>query len=607
MKRFLPLALVSISLIFGCAATPSAKETEDKPGDVDARADRDEVQSAMTSEMNRSMERLKIEDYESPYFVAYRIKDTREINITGKFGAITRSATSRDRQAGVEVRVGDYEFDNHANVDSQNFRFDSFNPSNLAPLGPDVPAIRGVFWQLTDQAYKQALSNYQAKRGGAVFQTEEKTDAGSFSEEKPQRYTGERKSLNFSVPEWKQTVRETTERMLDFDHLLDASVDVGARRITRYFVNSEGSRLIDEHLLYSVRIAASTRADDGMLLDNGRTFYALTPDELPTRSEIFEETDEMLEELEQLRDAPVIDPYTGPAILMPEASGVLFHEAIGHRLEGERQRSEMSGQTFKDQLGEEIIPNFLSVYDDPTKRRLAGHQLNGHYKYDDEGVPAERVTLVKNGVLKNFLKSRTPIENAPKSNGHGRAQGIRTPMGRMANTIVEADGEKTYSRKELKQRLMKEAREQGKPFGLMIKDITGGSTNTSGFGYQAFKGSPRLIYKVDPEAGEETLVRGAELVGTPLTSINKIVAAGQSRDVFNGYCGAESGYVPVSAVAPSLLTTEIELQRTRQKKERPPLLNAPWNDQETTNEATGEQDGEASESDNSSNDGSNPE
>jgi predicted Zn-dependent protease len=576
MRRLLPAALASITLVFGCAATPSAKSDDQSPDDIDDRAERQSVQSAMVTEMKRSMDRLRIEDYESPYFVAYQIKDTREINISGKFGAIVQDTKRRNRQSYVEVRVGDYEFDNHANVDTQNFRFNAYNPGNLAPLDPNPTAIRGVLWQLTDQAYKSALSNYKAKRGGAVFQAEQKADVGSFSREEPHTYTGERESLSLAVPKWKEIVRRTTDKILEFDHLLDASVDVGGRRITRYFVNSEGSRIIDERMLYSVRITAYTRAEDGMLLDNGRTFYALSADALPTESEVLAATDEMLGELKKLRTAPVIDPYTGPAILAPEASGVLFHEAIGHRLEGERQRNDQGGQTFKDQVGSEIIPSFLSVYDDPTKRRLADHQLNGFYKYDDEGVPAQRVTLVEDGVLKNFLKSRTPIEGSPQSNGHGRAQGTQTPMGRMANTIVEANDDHTYSRKQLKQRLMKEAREQGKPFGLIISDITGGSTNTSGFGYQAFKGSPRLIYKVDPKTGEETLVRGAELVGTPLTSINKIVAASDTRDVFNGYCGAESGYVPVSAVAPALLTTEIELQRTRQKKERQPLLTPPW-------------------------------
>ena len=239
----------------------------------------------------------------------------------------------------------------------------------------------------------------------------------------------------------------------------------------------------------------------------------------------------MLVELQALAKAPVLNPYTGPAILMPEASGVLFHEAVGHRLEGERQQDEEEGQTFKGRLNKNIIPTFLSVYDDPTLQTHQGTQLNGFYHYDDEGVHGQRVTLVKDGTLKAFLKSRTPVEGSPHSNGHGRSQNIQKPIARMANLMVQASKDKAVPYDTLKQMLIKEVKRQKKPFGLIIKDITGGSTNTSGYGYQAFKGSSRLIYKVDPATGKETLVRGAEMVGTPLVSISKIVAASDETGV----------------------------------------------------------------------------
>ena len=353
-------------------------------------------------------------------------------------------------------------------------------------------------------------------------------------------------------------------------------MDVSLNHITRYLVNSEGTDIIDDEVVYSIQISAMVRADDGMALENGRTFYARTVGQLPDDAALDREVAQMLKELEALRKAPVIDPYTGPAIMMPEASGVLFHEAVGHRLEGERQRDEEEGRTFKGQEGKQVIPAFLTVVDDPTLAKWSGEELNGFYAYDDEGIAAKKAVLIQDGVLKGYLKSRTPIEGSPHSNGHGRAYGVYSPIARMANLIVSANTSKSVPYDELKKMLMAEAKEQGKPFGLIIKDITGGSTNTSGYGYQAFKGASRMIYKVDPETGEETLVRGAELVGTPLVSINKIVAASKETGVFNGYCGAESGYVPVSTIAPALLTTEIELQRSQSQKERPPLLPAPW-------------------------------
>jgi predicted Zn-dependent protease len=281
-------------------------------------------------------------------------------------------------------------------------------------------------------------------------------------------------------------------------------------------------------------------------------------------------------ELEALRKAPAIDPYTGPAILEPEATGVLFHEAVGHRLEGERLDDDKEGQTYKGQVGRQVLPPFLTIVDDPTLEAVEGVHLNGRYEVDEQGVRAQRTVLVRDGKLETYLLSRKPVKPFTHSNGHGRSQGSRPAMARMSNLLVES--RKQVSPVELKRLLMAEARRQGKPYGLVIRDITGGNTNTMSYGYQAFKGTPRLVYRVDATTGKEELVRGVELVGTPLTSVNKVMATGQARKVFNGYCGAESGYVPVSTVAPSALVGEIELQRVTKSNERAPLLPAPWSE-----------------------------
>jgi predicted Zn-dependent protease len=189
------------------------------------------------------------------------------------------------------------------------------------------------------------------------------------------------------------------------------------------------------------------------------------------------------------------------------------------------------------------------------------------------------VTLIDHGVLRDYLKSRTPVLGSLRSNGHARAEGTNDPTGRMANLVVRAS--RTVPMAELKAQLLAEVRRQGKPYGLIIRDILGGSTNTAGFGSQTFRGQPTMVYRVDAKSGEETLVRGVEMVGTPLSSVAKIVAASNTIGVFNGYCGAESGMVPVSTVAPAVLFTEIELQRAQHVSERPPILPPPWRDSET--------------------------
>jgi len=253
----------------------------------------------------------------------------------------------------------------------------------------------------------------------------------------------------------------------------------------------------------------------------------------------------MVRELLALREAPALDPYTGPAILAPEAAGVLFHEAVGHRLEGERQNDDKDGKTFKGQVGKPILPHFLTILDDPTMKQLGATSVNGHYAFDDQGVAGQRTVLVQNGVLRTFLLSRAPVQGFSNSNGHGRSSPGRDPVARMSNLIVESS--KTMAPARLKEALLAEVRRQEKPFGLLIRDVTGGNTDTSGYAYQAFKGQPRLVYKVDAKTGQETLVRGVEIVGTPLTSINKIIATADDSKVFNGYCGAESGFAEVGA------------------------------------------------------------
>jgi len=570
MKTPLRLALILAVTLIGCGATPVRTAAN-----VQNAATRDRISEAMKAELDRSME-MRFRDYEPPYFIAYGLNDVNTTTIAAKFGSVFMDDESRARSAYVEVRVGSYDFDNYANIEGESFRLADYSPARNAPLDDNVEAVRGAFWLLTDDVYKKAVSDYLTKRGSSVYDTDAKTAVPSFSKEAPVKFRGEFRSKDLDTEQWKKVLAQISASLAKDDVILDSQVDLTVSHHTRYFVNSEGTDIIEEHLLYSLQLAAFARAEDGMLLDTGRSFYARASSQLPNLQILEREAKAMVEELRALRNAPVLDPYTGPAILAPEASGVLFHEVIGHRLEGERQRNEDEGRTFKGRVGQVVLPTFLSVKDDPTLTHHKTIELNGFYKFDQEGVPAQPVILIEKGVLKGFLKSRTPIEGSLQSNGHGRAQGVAKPIARMSNLIVEAAPEGVVPYDTLKQMLIDEVKRQNKPFGLIIRDITGGSTNTSGWGYQAFKGSPRLLYKVDPNTGEETLVRGVELVGTPLTSINKIVAASDTSDVFNGYCGAESGYVPVSTVAPALLTTELELQRKQQSNQRSPILPPPW-------------------------------
>ena len=534
------------------------------------------ILDAMSEELQRNRTRLKLGENAPPYFISYSVKDLTQTYVAARYGALFDDWTNRDRRVFADVRVGSHELDNSIN-EELDFNFSlkgtSYTTRKEAPLDDDLTALRTALWLITDEKYKGGLFNLLKKKGEAVYVVEDPKKPPSFSREQPSTYVGPEMGFTFDRARWMALVRKVSARFNQAGKIFDTDVRVTADKEVRYFVNSEGSRIVTEQTFYGVHLFAVTRADDGQLLDDSRDYYGFRESELPSDERVMKDAESLIQEMLALRAAPAIDPYTGPAILEAEAAGVLFHEAVGHRLEGDRMDADAEGKTYKGQIGRSVLPPFLTIVDDPTLATLGGKSLNGFYRYDDQGIPAQRVPLVEAGVLRNFLLSRHPVDGFLHSNGHGRAQANRKPVARMANLIASSTHQ--VSDAELKQMLIAEAKRQGKPYGLIIRDIQGGNTNTSSFGYQAFKGIPRMVYRVDVRDGKETLVRGVEVVGTPLSAMSKIVATGKTQGVFNGFCGAESGNVPVSTVAPATLLREIELQRVVEGRDRPPLLPSP--------------------------------
>jgi TldD protein len=566
--RSIPFA-VAVALLAAPAAMAAADPAEERL----------QVLSAMAAELARSSERLRLQGYEPPYFVAYQVKDVTRHEIGGRYGAIFDDATRRDRNLYVDLRVGTYELDSSGG-DEATLILGAEGPSwyapKDAPLDGDVAALRTALWLATDERYKEALASYFKKKSRDVYRAADADRAPSFSREEPGRHVDPFLPFTLERERWKAVIRDTTALFRAHPDVFDSSMRVVAEKQVRWFASTEGAAIVTEQTVYGVHLQAVARAPDGQLLENGRDFYARSEVGLPGPDQIRAAATKVIAELEALRRAPAIDPYTGPAILEPEASGVLFHEAVGHRLEGERLEDDKDGQTYRGQVGQLVLPPFLTIVDDPTLASAQGLTLNGSYGFDDQGVPSRRTVLVKDGRLETYLLSRKPVKPFERSNGHGRSQGSRPPIARMANLVVESS--RRVAPAELKRMLMAEARRQGKRYGLIIRDITGGNTNTASYGYQAFKGTPRLVYRVDAKTGAEELVRGVELVGTPLTSVNKVMATSDEVRVFNGYCGAESGFVPVSTVAPSTLVGELELQRVARANERSPILPSPWSE-----------------------------
>jgi len=565
--RNLYLFVLILGLFFSLTkASISAVEAKDRGDSI--------VIEAMEKELKRSQEKLKLEGYEAPYFISYQIKDNEYYSIKGKYGAIASSNNDRIRRLFVDVRVGNYDFDN--SIKGRSGGRVPFHDASDVPVDNDPDAIRAVLWQVTDLAYKGALTQYFNKKANNVQEIKDKNTA-SFTREKSHDYYGPELDLTFNPTQWEDKIRDISSVYKNYKELTNAYIVITAQKETVYFINTEGTSYIRDEVLYSIDAEVTTRAKDGKEISNYRNLYYVLPEEIPSVKELKAIVNEMVEETLEMRNAEVLSPVSVPALLEPEAAGVVFHEAVGHRLEGERQIDDDEGQTFREKVGKKIVPTFLSILDDPSMKSFNGTHLMGYYPFDDQGVPGERVVLIEDGILKNFLLSRTPVNGFERSNGHGRASYGRAPIARMSNTIIESD--KEYSKEKLKELLIEEVKRQNKPFGLLIKSMKGGETNTSSYNFQAYRATPVAIYKVDPETGEETPVRDIEIVGTPLVSINKIIATGDDYSVFNGFCGAESGYIPVSTVAPSILVSEIEFQRKSSRKEKLPLLPPPFFDE----------------------------
>ncbi len=577
MKRFF---LLSIWVFLACVpkseiAVPSPLEQKPLTGE---RVTGEKLRSryaglieAMQRELKRGM-KLKLFDYPSPYYISYLLKDSENVTFSASNGAIIWQNRSPQRTVYTEVRVGDYNFDSSLSKgEAMPFQDGDFY-SYYAPLEDNPLAMRRVLWLLTDQEYKQAVSNYLSNKAKNVYKVE-KENIPSFSKETPVKFEGSDSVLNITEDSLREKVKWLSSQFNKYPDIIESEVRGDIRKKTIIYINSEGSEIITRHSVLTIYINAKTRADDGMPLSNFRLYSVVDERNLPTDEQMLQDIEVLVKELQELKRAEEMQPYTGPAILSPEVAGVFFHEVLGHRLEGERQKDEQEGMTFRDKVNTAILPDFLTVIDDPTLKEFKGIALTGHYLFDDEGVRAQRVILVENGILKNFLMSRTPIKGFLRSNGHGRNDTVQKPMGRMGNFIIESTNRK--SKDELIKMLLDECRRQGKPYGFIIERASAGETNTSRYGFQAFKGVPLLVYKVFTSDGHKELVRGVEIVGTPLTVLNKIIATGDDEEVFNGYCGAESGFIPVSVIAPSILVKEIELQRSSQQKSRPPILPPP--------------------------------
>lgn len=511
---------------------------------------------------------------DAPYYIGYRLVENRGQHLTAISGALDRlPRDARRRQLDVIARVGDYELDSTRKLrDSDRSWFGDFQ-GRWIPLGDDVGVLRHAVWAQTEKAVNNARTRIRRVRSNRSVKVEEVDATADFSREDAVVDVRAPATIDVDLMDWADELSELSLILGDHPLIDRHSVDLQAEATTEYLVTSEGTRIRQPRRHVRLSIQAQTTASDGMNVSLYRWRDVTDPDSLPRGPELRAWIVELRNDVLALREAPRESPWSGPILLRGAAAGVFVHEVIGHRVEGHRQEDEQEGQTFTSMVGQRVTDPTLSIVDDPTRATYAGFDLNGHYAYDQEGVPAQPARIVEDGVFRGFLLARDPIPGFEHSNGHGRAMVGLAPVARMANTIVSTS--KPRSEAELRRLMAAELRKRKLPYGLLVDDLNGGFTMTGRVTPNAFNIRAVRAWRVYADGRPDELVRGVDLVGTPLEALRSIIAAGDDPGVFNGYCGAESGSVPNAAVSPSLLLRSLEVQKKETDLDRPPLLPKP--------------------------------
>ena len=525
------------------------------------------VLKAITGEVERGYRAYSVLKENPVYYLSCSVVESDSFRLAAAWGGITDRKREAERQMDLDLRVGSPELDN-----THRAWGDEWGLTGVS-LKDDPAAIAADIWLDTERRYRSSVEKFVKIAADRAVKVKEEDTSPDFCAAPAVSLVEESRAMKIDERAWETAVREVSAEFRKHPAVLESEVSVSALNQTRYFADSRGSAVVQVMPLAEFRMWASARAEDGMEFSLYRQYPARDPAGLPGVSRMKADADAIGRTLEGLKTAPMVDPFTGPAILSGRAAAVLFHEVLGHRLEGHRQKDEDADQTFTKQMNKRILPEFLTIIDDPTRTGAEGIMLMGHYRVDDEGVRARPVTLVDRGVLRSFLMSRSPVKGFPESNGHGRRQPGKGAVARQANLIITST--RRMSPDALRRELIRLCREKRKPYGLIFEEIEGGFTFTGRTVPNAFNVMPQVVRRVYTDGRPDELVRGVDLIGTPLTTLEKIRATGNDAGVFNGWCGAESGWVPVSAVSPSLLFSEVEVQRKQKGQERPPLLPPP--------------------------------
>jgi TldD protein len=539
-RILLPLLALGLVVPFGFAQQEAAQATDDV------------VLGAMRAELDRSKARLKMDQVAAPYYIEYRIFDVDQYSADAAFGALRFDVRTRMRFVRVVVRIGDYKQDSYFGQ----------GPGTLdvLPLDNDALALRHQLWLATDRAYKSAAESLTAKQAQLKQLTvDQPTD--DFAHADPVQSIGPLATLEFDPEPWKRMLQDASSLYKEDPAIESFESSLNFQVVNRYLVNSEGTVVRSGQSLYEMAIAASTQAADGMSLARDTAFNVTSVKELPSAADFIERATKLANSLKELREAPVTEEeYRGPVLFSADAASAIFADLVGENVLGHKPELGKNSRTtgaFAAGYKTRVLPDFISVVDDPTISSYGGKALLGHYAIDDEGVPAQRVSVIEKGTLVNYVVGREPIRDFPSSNGHGRARIPANPAGpSLGNLIVTSS--QPLSKDELKKKLIDLCQQRDLPYGYYVETFGGGLV-------------PRLLYKVWVKDGHEELVRGGAFGDLDIRALRSdLIAAGDVPYVENHALA-----IPHSIVAPAILFDELEVKRANQNKEKLPEYPAP--------------------------------
>ena len=539
VSSLLPLILVALSY-----ASPAYPAKSDGVDDV--------VLSALRAELERSKSQLKMDEVAAPYYIEYRVFDVDEYTAEASFGALRGDMRARFRFLRAVVRIGDYKQDSYFGQGEGAFDF--------MPVDDDMTALRHQLWIATDRAYKSAAEALAAKQAQLKQLTIDQP-VDDFAHADPVQSTGPLVKLEFDPAPWKKMLQDASALYKDDPAMESFEANLRFHAVNRYFINSEGTAVRSGQNLYEMYISCSTQAPDGMSLARNNGFVFGDIKQLPSASEFVARAAKLASTLKDLRNAPIVEEdYRGPVLFSADAAATVFADLVGENVLGRKPELGKNARTtgvFAANYKTRVLPDFLSVTDDPTISSYEGQPLLGHYQIDDEGVPAQRVPLIEHGNLVNYDMGRAPIRDFPISNGHGRARVPSNPPGPSLGNLIVTSSQPTPS-VDLKKKLLEQCQQRDLPYCYYVET----------FGPKL---TPRLLYKISTKDGHEELVRGAVFGELDVRALrSSLIAAGDDVFVENRPLN-----IPHSIVAPSVLFDELEVKRANLNKEKLPDYPAP--------------------------------